>query len=136
MARNKTAPAAQPVARATPAIPAQWFADLSRQQAAVAAETFAVLHRGFDAMRQIQQDAAQAATGRHAGALQALRQPCQPERLLALQSDLLRQDFEAAARVWQQLADAALETNTELLACTLHLVDTEDVFAAARGLHS
>lgn len=136
MARNKIAPAAQPATRATPFPPGPWLADWTRQQAAVTSETLAVLRRGFDTVRQIQQDTARQASERHAGAAKALSQPGSPERVLALQVDLLRQDFEATARAWQQLAGAALETNTELLACALQCVDTEDVFAAARGLHS
>lgn len=136
MARTKIAPAAQPGTPATPWAPGPWLADWTRQQAVVTTETLAVLRRGFDTLRQIQQDAARQASERHARAAKVLSQPCAPERLLALQADLLRQDVEAATRAWQQVADAALETNTELLACTLQLVDTEDVFAAARGLHS
>ena len=110
--------------------------DLSRQQLAAATETGAVLYRGFEAMRKIQEQAAREALRRHAEAAGKLRATAGPADLLALQAGLLVADLGDATRCWQQLMGEALEINSELLGCATRMIDTEDLFAAARLLHS
>lgn len=117
-------------------VPTDWAADFARQQLAVAAESACAVFRGFLAIRRIQEQAAQQALDQHAAAAERLRQPCGVADLVALQSQLARQDVEGATRYWQQLAGAVLEMHTELAGCAAHLVDTEDVFAAARVLQA
>ena len=116
--------------------PATAASDLVRQQLAVATEGGAVLYRGFEAMRRIQEQAARQALRRHAEAAGKLRASARPADVLALQSELLKADIEDATRCWQQLLGEAFEINSELLGCATRLVDTEGVFAAARLLHS
>lgn len=122
----------------TQAGPWQWAADLGRQQMAVAAEAASTVFGGAQAMRSIQQEALQEASERRAEAWRRLGTAAAPEDWAALQSEWLRGEFDGAARYWQRLAAAALEMNTALLGCGVHLVDTEDAFApfSARFLHS
>lgn len=130
-------PARGAAAKAPSAAPAwNWAADLGRQQAAVIAESTNAWFRGFEAMRKIQQQAAHQASQRHAAALERLRKQDRPADLLAMQGELLRSDIEGATRYWQQMAATALEMNTEILGCGAHLINTEDVFAPVRLLHS
>ncbi|HEY0822973.1 MAG TPA: phasin family protein [Ramlibacter sp.] len=123
-----------PAARA----PWEWLSEWNRQQVAVANEGVRTIYRGFEAMRRIQEQAAQATAERHAAAAQKLRGKPDAAEFAALQGELLREDFAGAARYWQDLAGALLEMNTELLNCATQMVDTEDVFAATspRFLHS
>jgi hypothetical protein len=125
-----------PAASADGALPWSWALDFGRQQMAVAAEGASTVYRGIEAMRKVQEQTAHHAAERHAAVVEKLRAQCQPAELVALHTQLLRDDFEDATRYWQQLAAAAFEMNSELLGCATHLVDTDDVFAAARLLHS
>lgn len=109
-------------------------ADFGRQQAVVATESASALFRGFEAMRKIQEEAAHEASQRHAEAAQKLRGNCHPADLMAIQSELLRFDFDAAGRYWQQLAAAALEMQTEIMECTSHLIDSEMVLEGSSAL--
>lgn len=137
MASKSThATAPQPASDAS--FPWDWGMDFARQQMAVAAEGATTLFRGFEAMRGIQEQAAREASAHHAGIAERLRKPCSAPEMLALQGELLRYDLDGATRYWMQLAGAAMEMGTELLACSARLVDTEDFFAptSARVLHS
>jgi hypothetical protein len=99
--------------------------DCARQQAVVVAESACAMFRGFEAMRKIQEEAAHQASLRHSEAAQKLRGSCQPADLMAVQSELLRFDIDAAGRYWQQLAAAAFEMQTEIVGCASHLIDSE-----------
>lgn len=129
----RTAPSA-PAQDPTPPSAADWATDLTRQQMLVASEGACALFRGFQAMRGIQEEAAQHAAERHAASLEKLRSAATPLELLNVQGELLRSDLESATQYWQQLAGAALEMNTELAGCAAHLVGTEQVFGATRFL--
>jgi hypothetical protein len=122
----------------TPEVPQawNWALEFGRQQMAVAAEGASTMARGFEAMRRVQEQITQHAAERHAEAAEKLRGRSAPSDLIAAQSQLLRDDLEDATRYWQQLAAAAFEMNSQLLGCATHLVDTDDVFAAARFLHT
>lgn len=126
-------PAAEP---ATSRQPWDWAGDFGRQQMAAASEGASVLFRGFESMRRIQEDAAHAAAERHAAAAEKMRKPSSPADLALVQAETMREDLESAARCWRDLADAALEMNSELLSCATQLVNSEDVMASARFLHS
>jgi hypothetical protein len=108
--------------------------DFGRQQAVVATESACAIFRGFEAMRKIQEEAAHQAAQRHAEAAQKLRGNCQPADLMAVQSELLRFDFDAAGRYWQQLAAAALEMQTEIMGCGARMIDSEAVLAGSSAL--
>ena len=132
----RSAPSAQEAAAASAPVSANdWATDFTRQQMLVASEGACALFRGFQAMRGIQEQAAQHAAERHAAGIERLRRAGNALDLLNVQGDLMRSDLESATQYWQQLAGAALEMNTELVGCTAHLVGTEDLFGATRFLH-
>lgn len=115
-----------------------WAIDIGRQQLAVATEGACAFFGGLQSMRRIQEQAAREVTEHQALFTQQLRKPCSPIEVMALQGELLRFQLDAATRYWQQLAGAAMETGTEMMACGAHMVDAEDVLAATspRILHS
>jgi hypothetical protein len=131
----RKAPSAEP---ATSRQTWDWSGDFSRQQMAAASEGAAVLFRGFEAMRRIQEEAAHAAAERHAAVADKLRKPTSPADLALVQTEAMREDLESVARYWRDLAEATLEMNSEFLNCATQLVNSEDVMAAtsARFLHS
>lgn len=130
---NKTSRSAAPEATPATPMPAAWVADWSRQQMAVATASAQAMMRGFDAMRRIHEETAQAASDRHVAIAEKLKGHAQPADVLAAQTELLRSDLEHATRYWQQMTAAAMEMNSEVLGCTAQLVDTEALLAAARG---
>lgn len=92
------------------------MADLGRQQFAFATWGVTALLRGSEAMRTIQQHAAHQACAAHEAAWHKLQQPSQPGDLLAIQSDLLRQDMQGAMTYWPRLATEMLKTQMSLMA--------------------
>jgi len=112
---------------AASADPTQWnlLADLGRQQLALATESACAMFRGSEAMRKIQQQAAQQASEHHQAVAQKLRGPCEPTDLLAIQSDLLRFNLQGAALYWQQLGVATLKTQVEMMSCASQMRATE-----------
>jgi hypothetical protein len=109
-------------------------ADFGRQQAIVANESAHAMFRGFEAMRKIQEEVAHEASQKHAAAAQRLRGDCSPAEMMAVQSDLLRFDFDASVRYWQELATAALEMQTEIMGCTTHLLNSDSVLEGSAAL--
>ncbi|WP_411881883.1 phasin family protein [Polaromonas sp. YR568] len=122
---TRKAPAAASSEAAAPntAVP-DMLADAGRQQMAFAANTAAILFRGSEEIRYIQQQAAQQATERHETVAQKLRENCTPAELLAMQADLLNFDFQGSAKYWQAIATAMLKTEMELMACATHIADS------------
>lgn len=94
------------------------------------------MFRGFEAMRKIQEEAAHLASVRHAEAADKLRSNCKPADLMGVQSELLRFDFDAAGRYWQQLGAAALEMQAEIMDCATHLIDNETVLEGSSNLNA
>lgn len=113
-----------------------FLADLGRQQLCVATDASCAMLRGFQAMRKIQEEAAQQASARQKAAAKQMHTSCQPSDLLALQVGLLRDEVESATRYWQQLAATALEMQTEMMGCASHLVDSDAALEAASALES
>ena len=83
------------------------------------------MFRGFEAMRGIQQEAAQQTSARHKTAANRLREATTPADLMTIPFGLLQDDLQSAARYWQDLAAAALETQTEIMGYTGHLINTD-----------
>ncbi|CAN7282999.1 phasin family protein [Polaromonas sp. LjRoot131] len=100
------------------------LADAGRQQMAFATNTAAILFRGSEEIRYIQQQAAQQATERHETVAQKLRDNCTPTELMAMQADLLNFDLQGSAKYWQAIAAAMLKTEMELMACVTHVADS------------
>ncbi len=125
-ARSKPQPAPQAGDLATTA-----FTDMQRQQMAVAGDAAGVMFRGVEAIRQIQERSTLEAVQRHAKAAREYSAATDPATLLLAQAALLREDLDAAARYWQEMAASALETQCEIAACCAHLVDSDAALEAA-----
>jgi hypothetical protein len=136
MSTKKTVrPASPPEATTTTAAAlAPWnlLSDLGRQQFALATESACAMFRGSEAMRKVQQEAAHHSSEHHEAAAQKLRGPCAPAELLAIQSDLLRFDMQEAAQYWQQMADAALKAQLEMMGCASQMFNAGSVGDSSR----
>ncbi|MCG2594391.1 phasin family protein [Ramlibacter sp. XY19] len=132
--RNATA-TRTPAGTATPT-PVNRLAELGQQQMAVFTDSSAALLRGFEAMRKIQDQTSQQILRRHAATPQAGKGATPGFDVMAAQAALLQQDLADTVRCWQDLVGEAIEIHTELLGCSARLVNTEDVFAAARFVHA
>ncbi len=129
----KAAPAA--AAREGPA-PLNFIADVSRQQMSVCSEASNAMMRGFNAMRQLQEQAVHDATERHATVARKLQTTSQPVEFAAIQAASIRDDLESATQYWQQLAATALEMQTEVMGCASHLLDSETALEAASAVEA
>jgi hypothetical protein len=108
------------------------FADFGREQLAVALETSGAVLRGFEAARAIQQRAAADAAARHRHAAHDLRASGTTGDALSIPFALWQADIAAATQLWQALFGAALEAQTEALACACaHVFDSESGVEAA-----
>lgn len=110
------------------------LADYGREQAAMCIDASGAMLRGFEAMRTIQQQAAQQSAARHEAAARKLRDTSAPADLMAIPFELLQGDLQSANRYWQDLAAAALETQTEIMGCACHLVDAQDALEAVANV--
>lgn len=113
-----------------------FLADLGREQLAAVMDASSAMFRGFEAIRAIQQQAAQDASSRHQAAAAQLRQPSNPAGLMAVPFELLQADLQCAARYWQDVAAAVLETQTEVMECAGDLVNTDSVLQSASALEA
>lgn len=107
--------------------PAPWnfLADLSRQQLAMVTESASAIFRSSEAMRKVQEQAAHQASEHYAAVAKKLHGACQPADLLAIQSELLRFDLQETSQYWQQLMAAALQAQTEMMATTNRMLNSE-----------
>jgi hypothetical protein len=133
MDQRKAAPTARAIAWNPMALWASVL-DLPRQQSAVATHAASALFSGCDAMRRIHERALQETMKYHSEAAQRLGGSCGPLELLSLQMDLARLDAQAAASYWQQMTDAALQTQACVAACGCELVDSDKVLEACAML--
>ena len=123
--RAKTKP---PASEAAPTVA---FADSQRQQMAVAGEAAGVMFRGVESIRQIQERSTLEAVERHSKAVREYGAATDPGALLLAHAALMREDLDAAARCWQEMAASALETQCEIAACCAQLVDSDAALEAA-----
>lgn len=108
------------------------FADVGREQLAVAMETSSAVLRGFEAARAIQHRAAADAAVRHRAAAHELRAAGMSAGALSIPFALWQADLAAAHQMWQSLFGAALEAQTEVLGCACaHVFDSESAVEAA-----
>lgn len=136
MSTSKSQPAAKTAGLLQQFAPLGLFADLTRQQASVAADASCAMFRGFEAMRRIQQQAAHQATVRHQALAARLHRDCAPGDVLAIQAEMAQGDWQSATQYWQQLAAAALEMQVEMMGCASHLVDSESALEAASAVEA
>jgi hypothetical protein len=107
------------------------MSDFGREQLAVFTDASGAVFRGIDAMRGVQQQAAQEAAARYEDAARRLRESAAPADLVAIPFSLLQEDLQGAMRYWQELAGTVLETQTEIMGCAWHLLDSETALESA-----
>ena len=105
-----------------PPNPMDFFAELSRQQLALSMQGACAMFRGSQAIRHIQEQAAHQALEQHEKAVQKLRDSSDSADLMAVQSDLMRFDMAGAVQYWQQLGQAALKTQAEMMDCATRML--------------
>ena len=87
-------------------------------------QTLVACLRGGQEMQKAQLDAAHLALRRHEELQQRLHEAGDLSQLLGLQAELWRFDNASATRYWQDLFDAALRMNAEMLRCQVELMST------------
>lgn len=102
------------------------FTDLPRRQMALMSQSASALYRGTEALRKIQQQAAQRASERQEAAAERLREPCDMNEVVAIQTDLLRFNLEAAADYWQQLAKTLFKVQAEMVGSVGHVLEPDE----------
>ena len=102
-------------AMTAPMTPMNYLADLPRKQLALMTQSASALFRGSEAMRKIQQQAAHRAALHQDEVTERLHAPCDFSELLAIQGELLRFNLQEAAQYWQQLTDAALKVQADVV---------------------
>lgn len=113
-----------------------FLADFGREQLAMMMDASAAMFRGFEAMRDIQQQAAQQASARHKTAASRMHATYAPNDLMTIPFGLLQEDLQSATRYWQELAAAALETQTEIMGCASHLMNADAVLESASAIEA
>src|SRR5690606_13000796 len=134
--RQATRPAAtRPAATPDAAASLEALASVPHQQLVAATEGACAVFRGFETMRKVQEQAAHHALTRHQQALDKLRQAQDPAKWMEIESELLRFDVEGATRYWQQLGEAALQMQGEIMECFAHLGGPDGKGPAAASLN-
>lgn len=131
MTSRKTPAAARPTA-----VPKPQLTDTERQQMTVAAEGAVAMHRGLEAMRQINDRAVRATLSRFTAAAEQLKTPREPLALVSVSTELMRLQIEGATSYWRDLGSAALEMQAQLLGCSSHLVESDVILQAASAMDS
>lgn len=121
-------------AAAAQAAPWTFFADLGRQQLVAGMQGACALFSGFDAMRQVQQQAAHASARQYGAALQKLQGSPTPQEMLDIQAELVRFDIDAATRYWQALSSAAMEMQAQIANCAMQCADASQLLEMASAL--
>lgn len=119
---------------AAQAVPWAFIADLGRQQLVAGMQGACALFSGFEAIRQVQQQAAHASARQYAAALQKLQGPCTPQQMLDIQADLVRFDMQAATSYWQALSGAAMEMQAQIANCAMQCADASQLLEMASAL--
>jgi len=113
------------------------LADCSREQLAMCMEASGALARGFEALRAIGQRTAQETATRHQAAARRLREASAAGDVMAMPWTVWQDDATGAVRYWQELAAAALETQTRLLGSAFgHTFDSESALQGAAALEA
>lgn len=99
------------------------WSELPRRQLALLSQSAAAVYRGSQAVRQVQQEAAQRALAHQQEITQRLLEPLNPADLLQLQSDLLRFQIQEGVQYWQQLALAAMKTQQDMVSGVAEVMD-------------
>lgn len=113
------------------------MADSGREQLAMALEVSAAMFRGLDALRGVQQRAAQAGSIRHRAAARQVRSATDPVQLATMPATLWEGDLASAVHAWQEFAAAMLDVQVEALQSVFsHTVDAESALEAASAIEA
>ena len=113
-------------ATAVPTAALNLFTDLPRRQLALMSQSASAMYRGSEAVRRIQQQAAQRASERQEAAAERLREPCDINEVMAIQTELLRFNLEAAADYWQQLTKTLFKVQAEVVGSVGQVLESGD----------
>ncbi len=103
-----------PSAFAIPMSPESW-ARMTRRQSEWALQSMADLCEGFESLRELQRDAAQASKEKHQAALTSLSQASSANDVFAVQAELMAYNASAWASYWQRLLGIAIRTETTMV---------------------
>lgn len=109
-----------------PASALNLFTEIPRRQMALMSQSASALYRGSEAVRKIQQQAAQRASERQEAAAERLREPCDLNEVMAIQTELLRFNLEAAADYWQQLTKTLFKVQAEMVGTVGQVLEPGD----------
>lgn len=101
------------------------LADLGRHQLALAVESAGALYRSSEDLRKIQHETAREASAFHQDTVQRLFKPCQPDELLAIQTEFMRFSMESASKYWQQIAEKTIQAQVEMMRSVSHVMERE-----------
>lgn len=103
--------------------PNNMLTDLPQRQLAMLSQSASVLYRGSQAIREIQQQAAQRASRHHQEAAEKLRDSRDFSEVMAIQTELLRFNLQESAQYWQQLTTAVLKLQSEMISGAGQVLD-------------
>ena len=99
------------------------LSDLPRQQMALMTQSASALLRASESVRKVQQQAAHRASAQHQEVAERLREPCDFNELMAIQTELLRFNLQEAAQYWQQITTAAMKAQADLVGSAGQVLD-------------
>lgn len=119
------------------------WGNLMRHQLEWTLKSTIALLKSAEAMRKVQLHYANLARERHEEVLARVHEASSPEQLIGLQAELWRFDGAGATRYWQDLLDAAVRMNADLIGCAAGALEStrDDGLATAMqsfqgGLHT
>lgn len=98
------------------------WSEPARQQMEWGLQTLVALLRGGEEIRKAQLDAAHLALTRHEEARRRVHEAGDLTQLLGLQAELWRFDGASATRYWQDLLDATMRMNAEMMRCQFEML--------------
>jgi hypothetical protein len=104
--------------------PLNALSEVTRQQLSLMTQAACAVLGSSEAIGKIQQHAAHQASLRHEAAAESLRGDVEPLDVLAIQSDLLRQDMQEAAQYWTQLATTAMKSQLDMMGRMTDVLNT------------
>ena len=110
------------------------LSDVTRQQLSLMTQAACAVLGSTEAIGKIQQQAAHQASLRHEAAAESLRGEVEPLDVLAIQSDLLRQDVQEAAQYWAQLASTAMKSQLDMMGRMTEFLNTGSQSGVASAL--
>ncbi len=104
--------------------PLNTLSEVTRQQLSLMTQAACAVLGSSEAIGKIQQHAVHQASLRHEAAAESLRGEVEPLDVLAIQSDLLRQDMQEAAQYWTELATTAMKSQLDMMGRMTDVLNT------------